>query len=74
MMMREPTGVGLEVPAWLMVLQEEVDRVLDQEHNAMPSNRLERAIPLVSLSLEEVRAQLVSNQTMDQALPGPETA
>jgi hypothetical protein len=40
----------------------------------MPSNRLERAIPLVSLSLEEVRAQLVSNQTMDQALPGPETA
>jgi hypothetical protein len=55
LMMREPTGVGLEVPAWLMVLQEEVDRVLDQEHNSLPSNRLEKAIPLISLSLEEVR-------------------
>ena len=74
LMMREPTGVGLEIPAWLMVLQEEVDRVLDQEHNTLPSNRLERAIPLVSLSLEEVRSQLIANQTMDQALPGPETA
>ncbi|MFM8188581.1 MAG: hypothetical protein ACKN85_08885 [Pirellula sp.] len=70
LMMREPTGVGLEVPAWLMVLQEEVDRVLDQEQNSLPSNRLERAIPLVSLSLEEVRSQLIANQTMDQSLRG----
>lgn len=74
LMMREPTGVGLEVPAWLMVLQEEVDRVLDQEHNTLPANRLERAIPLISLALEEVRSQLVANQSIDQALPGPETA
>jgi len=74
LMMREPTGVGLEIPAWLMVLQEEVDRVLDQEHNTLHSNRLERAIPLVSLSLEEVRSQLVANQSIDKALPGPETA
>jgi hypothetical protein len=74
LMMREPTGVGLEVPAWLMVLQEEVDRVLDQEHNSLPSNRLEKAIPLVSLSLEEVRLQLVANQTMDQSLREPENS
>jgi hypothetical protein len=74
LMMREPTGVGLEVPAWLVALQEEVDRVLDQEHNALSSNRLERAIPLVNLSLEEIRSQLIANQTMDQAVPGPETA
>ena len=74
LMMREPTGVGLEVPAWLMVLQEEVDRVLDQEHNSLPSNRLEKAIPLVSLSLDEVRSQLLANQTMDQSLRGPENA
>ncbi|MFM8573720.1 MAG: hypothetical protein ACKOAU_19150 [Pirellula sp.] len=74
LMMREPTGVGLEIPAWLVALQEEVDRVLDQEHNTLSSNRLERAIPLVNLSLEEIRSQLIANQTMDQALPGPETA
>jgi hypothetical protein len=74
LMMREPTGVGLEVPAWLMVLQEEVDRVLDQEHNTLPSNRLERAIPLISLSLEEVRSQLLSNQGIEPSTPDPETA
>jgi hypothetical protein len=62
LMMREPTGVGLEVPAWLMVLQEEVDRVLDQDQNSLSSNRLDRAVPLKSLARVRIYSQLLTNR------------
>jgi len=62
LMMREPTGVGLEVPSWLMVLQEEVDRVLDQDQNSLTSNRLDRAVPLKSLARVRIYSQLLANR------------
>jgi hypothetical protein len=62
LMMREPTGVGLEVPAWLVVLQEEVDRVLDQDQNALTSYRLDRAVPLKSLARVRINSQLMANR------------
>jgi hypothetical protein len=60
--MREPTGVGLEVPAWLVVLQEEVDRVLDQDQNSLTSYRLDRAVPLKSLARVKINSQLMANR------------
>ena len=62
LMMREPTGVGLEVPAWLVVLQEEVDRVLDQDQNSLTSYRLDRAVPLKSLARVRINSQLMANR------------
>ena len=60
---REPTGAGLDVPAWLAALEEEVDRVcrpgrrIDDE----PEPRL--AIAPVSLSWDEAWRQLEQGES-----------
>jgi hypothetical protein len=60
MMTREPVGVGLDVPAWLVALEEEVERVLDgsQPHAQRP--RYESAVPAVKIQPEEIEAQFVA--------------
>ena len=59
---RQPTGVGLDVPPWLLALEEEVDRVRD------PLSRNEHRAALLSLFAprpiepEALKAQLLQFQ------------
>jgi hypothetical protein len=58
---REPTGVGLDVPAWLMALEEEVDAVTQVGHEADPTASAtpwDVVIPQATISLEETQRQL----------------
>jgi hypothetical protein len=55
---REPTGAGLDVPAWLVALEDEVGSVaqrnLEKDHLA----ELDAMVPQTTLSLEETQRQL----------------
>ncbi len=57
-MKREPTGVGLDVPAWLLLLEEEVDRVLHNNRNMPQVQRLEKAVPMVPITQQLLVEQL----------------
>ena len=54
---QEPTGAGLDVPAWIVALEEEVNavRVENVSHNIETSRQ---DIPHVLLSAEEIKRQL----------------
>ena len=55
---REPTGVGLDVPAWLVALDEEVEDVLQADYQGCPQGKLACTMPPVLLTYEEANAQL----------------
>lgn len=55
---REPSGVGLDVPAWLMALEEEVEVASQPEWESDPSAELDAMIPQNKLSLEEIQRML----------------
>jgi hypothetical protein len=55
---REPTGVGLDVPAWLVALEEEVEQSLRPEYQRRQDDELSRIIPLVLVSQQQARKQL----------------
>ncbi|MCI0357452.1 MAG: hypothetical protein L0211_03080 [Planctomycetaceae bacterium] len=55
---REPTGVGLDVPAWLVALEEEVEQALRPEYQRRQDDELSRIVPLVVLSQQQARKQL----------------
>ncbi|MBC8869924.1 MAG: hypothetical protein H8E44_10925 [Planctomycetes bacterium] len=55
---RQPTGVGLDVPAWLVALQEEMGVASDLDHANDQSTELDAIIPQKTLSLEETQQQL----------------
>jgi hypothetical protein len=56
---REPTGVGLDVPAWLMALEEEVVAATQLETNVVnQAAELEALLPREALSLNDLRRQL----------------
>jgi hypothetical protein len=55
---REPSGVGLDVPAWLVALEEEVAETLQQEAHWNQARQLEVIIPRQPLTLQEARRQL----------------
>jgi len=55
---REPTGVGLDVPAWLMALEEEVATVTQGDIEPAPATPWEVVIPQITLTLEETQRQL----------------
>jgi hypothetical protein len=55
---REPTGVGLDVPAWLVALEEEVDDVLASDDQHCRENDLAAVIPPILLTYEEAHHQL----------------
>jgi hypothetical protein len=55
---REPTGVGLDVPAWLVALEEEVEDVLSVYYQGCCDQDLEEVIPPLLLSFEDARQQL----------------
>lgn len=56
---REPSGVGLDLPAWLMALEEEVEQARRPEHEKSDQT-LQAIIPYVMLKPEEVDRQLDS--------------
>jgi hypothetical protein len=55
---REPTGVGLDVPAWLVALEEEVEDVLASDDQHCREQDLAAVIPPVLLSYEQAQHQL----------------
>jgi hypothetical protein len=55
---REPTGVGLDVPAWLVALEEEVEDVLSDDDQHCREHDLAAVIPPVLISYAEAQRQL----------------
>ncbi len=55
---REPTGVGLDVPAWLVALEEEVEDVLSDDDQHCREHDLAAVIPPVIISRAEAHRQL----------------
>jgi hypothetical protein len=55
---REPTGVGLDVPAWLVALEEEVEDVLRAGGQGTREDDLGAVIPMSLLPFDEARQQL----------------
>jgi hypothetical protein len=55
---REPTGVGLDVPAWLVALEEEVDLALRPTHQRRHEEDLSAILPPRLLTLEQAKQQL----------------
>ena len=57
-LMEEPSGAGLDVPTWLVAMEEEV-RNVSTEHAAAFERLLEKwMLPPVRLSLEQIQAQI----------------
>ena len=55
---REPTGVGLDVPAWLVALEEEVEDALRPDFQQCADEDLAAVLPPVRLTYDQARAQL----------------
>jgi len=55
---REPTGVGLDVPAWLVALEDEVEDVLTVYYQGCDDQDVDSVIPPVLLTFEEAKQQL----------------
>jgi hypothetical protein len=60
LMTREPIGVGLDVPAWLSALEEEVERVLDGSIATAQRPRYESAVPTLRMTVDEIESQLTA--------------
>ena len=58
MLTREPTGVGLDVPAWLVALEDEVDDALRPAWQQREDHDLACVLPARLLSYDEARRQL----------------
>jgi len=56
----ESTGIGFDVPVWLLALEEEVDRAREPTHRRNFEQEIAAAIPSVALSREAVSAQLAA--------------
>lgn len=55
---RDPTGVGLDVPAWLVALEEEVDHVLLPPHERRRDEDVSSLIIAEALTLKQAKKQL----------------
>jgi hypothetical protein len=55
---REPTGVGLDIPAWLAALEEEVDLASRPLHELRRDDQITDAVPLTPIPIEELERQL----------------
>ena len=55
-----PTGVGLDVPAWLIALEEEVDRLTMPESHQHDELQLDTLLPRQWMSLDELHHELDS--------------
>ncbi len=57
---KEPTGVGFDIPAWLLALEEEVDRALEHERFVRVETNYDSAVPLRLISMSDLEDQLNS--------------
>ena len=64
-----PTGAGLDIPRWLVVLEHEVERALEPDLTAPAEQELLRALPTILLSREALREQLQHWHTEVDAQP-----
>jgi len=71
LMMKEPTGVGLDIPAWLLMLEEEVDRVLRNNRNVPQLQRLEKAVPVVPVTHQQLLEQFNAAMQQNRSLKAP---
>lgn len=55
---REPSGAGLDLPVWLVALQEEVDRVSRPAYEEYLENELDSVIRTQPITYDEIRQQL----------------
>lgn len=55
---KHPTGVGLDVPTWLMALEDEVEQVRNPLHRHAEREELRARIPQRPLTLDEAQEQL----------------
>jgi hypothetical protein len=55
---REPSGVGFDVPAWLVALDEEVQRVRQRVNEREEDDQLCANVPEEELSFEQIKAQI----------------
>jgi hypothetical protein len=55
---KEPTGVGLDVPIWIVALEEEVDRVRHSTQQHTWEHELKIAIPQTMLTLDDTQSQI----------------
>ncbi len=60
LMTQEPTGVGLDVPPWLVSLEEEVERQLEYREGITKKTRTEQSVPMIFLSPQEIESQLLA--------------
>ena len=54
----EPTGVGLDIPDWLIAIENEVERCTQNDEHGVLHPESDFPIPQVQLSFEDVQQQL----------------
>lgn len=64
-----PTGVGLDMPAWLAALEEEVEMVAKREHGNDVEAMSLVTMPIEPLSREELSGQIAAARRQGRRLP-----
>lgn len=68
-MTRSPTGVGLDVPAWLDALEEEVEQLAKKRASSEINPQALMTISIMSLTLDEFSQQLTVARSQGRRLP-----
>ncbi|MCO8121183.1 hypothetical protein NHH03_05495 [Stieleria sp. TO1_6] len=66
---RTPTGAGLDVPAWLAALEEEVEQLAKRSASSEIDPEALMTIPIIPLSVEQLNDQLDIAQSQGRRLP-----
>ncbi|WP_182867100.1 hypothetical protein [Stieleria mannarensis] len=66
---RTPTGAGLDVPAWLAALEEEVEQLAKRSASSEIDPESLMTIPIVPLAVDDLNAQLDVAQSQGRRLP-----
>lgn len=71
---KEPTGVGLDIPAWLLALEEEVDQALEHERYTRVEFNYDAAVPLRLISMSDLEDQLNTAERQTNRFLDPPTS
>jgi hypothetical protein len=71
---KEPTGVGLDIPAWLLALEEEVDQALEHERYTRVEFNYDAAVPLRLVSMADLEDQLNTAERQTNRFLDPPTS
>ena len=69
LLMRHPTGVGLDLPAWLAAIEDEVEAVTQRGEGAESDGESLLTIPQVDVGLQNLRDQLSAARRLGRRLP-----